>query len=116
MDDNVAVRRLIAAIVGPTGFDLIECADGADALEAYETHRPDVVLMDISMPQLDGIAATAALLAAHSLARVVIVSDYDGADLQQAAARAGACGFVSKDRMIELDPFLRRLLGLNSGS
>ena len=64
------------------------------------------------MPQLDGIAATAALTAAHSLARVVIVSDYDGADLQQAASRAGACGYVSKDRMIELSSFLRRLLGL----
>ena len=49
VDDNARVRRMIAEVTEPLATDVIECSDGSQALHAYLLHRPDVVLMDISM-------------------------------------------------------------------
>ena len=58
VEDNAAVRRLIASVLAPLASTITECTDGGDALIAYEAYRPDVVLMDIAMQRLDGLAAT----------------------------------------------------------
>jgi CheY-like chemotaxis protein len=102
VDDDQEIRRLIAVLLAPMAPDIAECADGADALAAYARHAPDVVLMDIAMRRLDGLAATAAILAAHPEARVVIVSNHGAADLRDAATRAGACGYVLKEDLRDL--------------
>jgi len=60
VDDNASVRRLIRSIVLPLAgdiHDICECADGADALAGYLAQRPDVVLMDIQMADMDGVEA-----------------------------------------------------------
>jgi DNA-binding NarL/FixJ family response regulator len=65
-----------------------------------------VVLMDIAMPGLDGISATAGLTSADPGARVVMVTNYDDVELREAAAAAGACGYVLKE---DLRPLLSLL-------
>ena len=109
VDDDPGIRRLIGAVLASMSPAIVECADGAEALAAYETHAPDVVLMDIAMRGLDGLAATAAITAAHPCARVVIVSNFDEADLRKAGSRAGACGYVMKQNLLELPTLLERL-------
>jgi two-component system, chemotaxis family, chemotaxis protein CheY len=110
VDDNARVRRMIVEVAAPTG-DVIECADGSQALPAYLRHRPDVVLMDISLGSgLDGIEAAAQIVAADPHARVVMVTDYDGEELREAAQAAGACGYVLKEDLFELRGLLERLV------
>lgn len=109
VENNAAVRRVIASVVAPLAADIVECDDGSEALAAYEAHRPDVVLMDLAMARLDGIAATSAITAAHPSARVIIVTNYDEADLREAASSAGACGYVLKKNLLELPALLERV-------
>lgn len=109
VENNAAVRRVIASVLAPLTPDIVECEDGSQALAAYEAHRPDVVLMDIAMERLDGIAATGAIRAAHPAARVIIVTNYDEWDLRKDAAGAGACGYVLKKNLLELPSLLERL-------
>lgn len=106
VDDNARVRRMIAEVAAPLAADVFECADGAQALSAYLQHRPDVVLMDIALGGVDGIAATELIVGTDPNARVVMVTDYDGEELREAAQAAGACGYVLKENLFEL----RRLL------
>jgi DNA-binding NarL/FixJ family response regulator len=74
-----------------------EAADGKQAVAAAARTRPDVILMDVRMPRMDGIEATSALVAAGSRARVVMLTTFDVDELVLAALRAGASGFVLKD-------------------
>jgi DNA-binding NarL/FixJ family response regulator len=102
VDDNAAVRRLIRSILLPLADDICECGDGAEALSAYLAQRPDVVLMDIRMNEVDGIQATKQITAVDPTARILIVTDYDDTELRQTSMRAGACGYVLKDNLLEL--------------
>ena len=107
MEDNYQMRRLIKSIVGDLADMSFECGDGSEALEAYRTHKPDWVLMDIEMKTLDGISATRQIKAAFPDARVVIVTEYDNADWRFEASDAGACGYVLKENLLDV----RRILG-----
>jgi len=81
---------------------IAECCDGALALAAYAEQRPDWVLMDIRMPEMDGITATRGIKARYPEAQVCIVTDYDDLELQQAAREAGAAGYVVKEDLLML--------------
>ena len=72
------------------------------AYAAYAAHRPDWVLMDIQLPGLDGIAATAQIRAAFPDARILVVSGYGDVRLRAAAREAGACGYVLKEDLLEI--------------
>jgi len=74
-----------------------EASNGAKALEQVATHRPDVVLMDIRMPGMDGIAATAAIVQQHPDVRVLVLTTFDLDEYAFGAIRAGASGFLLKD-------------------
>ena len=74
-----------------------EASDGLAALDAAETLKPDVVLMDIRMPNLDGIEATRRLVAVDGAPRVLILTTFDLDDYVYEALRAGASGFLLKD-------------------
>lgn len=73
-----------------------EAADGADAVALVGESAPDVVLMDIRMPGMDGLTATAQVIAAHPEARVVILTTFDDDEYVYEALRAGASGFLLK--------------------
>jgi DNA-binding NarL/FixJ family response regulator len=74
-----------------------EAGDGAEAVELVERLEPDVVLMDVRMPDMDGIEATRRIVASGSSARIVILTTYDVDEYVFAALRAGASGFLLKD-------------------
>jgi CheY-like chemotaxis protein len=107
VEDSAPVRRLIKSVVGELADVIYECVDGADALSDYISHRPDFVLMDIQMKLVDGIMATRQITAADPAAQIIIVTDYDQADLREAAKDAGAIGYVVKDNLLDLVSFLR---------
>jgi DNA-binding NarL/FixJ family response regulator len=98
-DDQELVRAGFRLILEAAGFVVVgEAADGAEALALAATQRPDVVLMDIRMPVLDGLAATRQLTAAGPGApRVVILTTFDLDDYVYEALRSGASGFLLKD-------------------
>lgn len=107
VDDHSAMRRLIGRVVNDLFSVIVECEDGADALAAYERHRPDWVLMDIEMSRMDGIAATHNIMQAFPEAKIVIVSKYDDDEIRDAARKTGASGYVLKENLIAI----RELLG-----
>ncbi len=74
-----------------------EAGNGLEALAAADSLQPDVVLMDLRMPVLDGVTATRRLLAAHPAARVIVVTTFDDDELVFDGLRAGAVGYLLKD-------------------
>lgn len=113
VEDNPAICQMIHSIVSPLADAVYECADGAQALAAYQTHRPDVVLMDIALGAVDGITATRRIRAADPAAQIIIVTMYDEADLREAAQAAGACGYVLKENLLALRQCLISTLRAN---
>ena len=99
VDDEALVRAGLRMILSsdPDLEVVGEAEDGADAVEAVRTHRPDVVLMDVRMPRLDGLAATRAVLALDPAPRVVVLTTFDVDDHVYRALEAGASGFLLKD-------------------
>ncbi len=81
-----------------------EAADGVEALEAVARTQPDVVLMDVRMPRMDGITATRQMHARHPDVRVVVLTTYDLDEYLLEALRAGASGFLLKDVRAEQLP------------
>ncbi|KAA2253847.1 response regulator transcription factor [Solihabitans fulvus] len=74
-----------------------EAANGVDAVRLAERLRPDVVLMDLRMPGMDGMTATQRIMAARPTTRVVVLTTFDDDDHVYPALAAGACGFLAKD-------------------
>ncbi len=103
------MRRTIKAVLNAPGVEWLDGADGREALRLCCAHRPDWVLMDIKMPQMDGIEATREIHRRCPATRVVIVTNYDDPGLRAEAATAGACSFLSKEHLCDL----RRILGLD---
>ncbi|MFD9078013.1 response regulator [Streptomyces erythrochromogenes] len=98
-DDQPLVRRGLALILGPDPeFEVVgEAEDGARAVALARELRPDVVVMDIRMPVLDGVRATAELARTLPDVRVLALSTFDMDEYVVAALRAGAYGFLPKD-------------------
>ncbi|MCX5583664.1 response regulator [Streptomyces erythrochromogenes] len=98
-DDQPLVRRGLALILGPDPeFEVVgEAEDGARAVALARELRPDVVVMDIRMPVLDGVQATAELARTLPDVRVLALSTFDMDEYVVAALRAGAYGFLPKD-------------------
>jgi DNA-binding NarL/FixJ family response regulator len=99
VDDDPLVRSgLRMLLAGADGIDVVgEASDGREVLGEVDRHRPDVVLMDIRMPQLDGIAATRLLRGQPSPPAVIVLTTFDADELVLRALQAGAAGFLLKD-------------------
>ena len=99
VDDDALVRSgLRMMLAGAAQIEVVgEADDGRGVLAAVDRHRPDVVLMDIRMPQLDGIEATRLLRAQPSPPAVIVLTTFDADELVLRALRAGAAGFLLKD-------------------
>jgi DNA-binding NarL/FixJ family response regulator len=99
VDDDALVRAGLRMILSSSEeIDVVgEAADGAEALAAVQAHRPDVVLMDIRMPEMDGIAATAAIRRLATPPHVIVLTTFQADEHVMNALRAGADGFLLKD-------------------
>lgn len=111
VDDNPGVRRLLRRSLADSTTELWECNDGAAALPAYQEHKPDLVLMDIHMPEVDGLTATKHIRCSDPSARIVIVTDYDDDDLRTAAFQAGALSYILKQDISALPELIAALNG-----
>ena len=107
VEDNDNMRRMIKSLVSEFAGETYECRDGAEALVAYAEHLPDWVLMDIRMSEVDGITATRQLKAAFPDANIIIVTDYNDAELRRSAREAGAREYVTKEELLDLRRILR---------
>ena len=97
-EDHARIAEQLRALLEPE-FDVVATvADGLALLRAVDNARPDVVVTDIVMPGLDGIAATAALLARCPDTRVVLITVHDDPELVERGYAAGALAYVSKHR------------------
>jgi DNA-binding NarL/FixJ family response regulator len=99
VDDDALVRAGLRMILSSAEeMEVVgEAADGADAVSAAQANRPDVVLMDIRMPIMDGIAATSALRRMANPPHVIVLTTFQADDHVISALRAGADGFLLKD-------------------
>jgi DNA-binding NarL/FixJ family response regulator len=99
VDDHAIIRAGLERILSPSdGFEVVaECADGLQAVEELPAVHPDVILMDIRMPRLDGIAATAQLRRVQDPIPVLVVTTFGEDEMLWGAIEAGAAGFVLKD-------------------
>jgi DNA-binding NarL/FixJ family response regulator len=99
VDDQAMIRAGLRMVLEsePDITVVAEASNGAEAVQAGRRARPDVVLMDVRMPEMDGIEATAKLLETVPEAKVIVVTTFDIDDYVYGALRAGASGFLLKD-------------------
>ncbi|MEU6845768.1 response regulator transcription factor [Streptomyces sp. NPDC046716] len=103
VDDQPLVRSGLRVLIGETDDLEVagEAGDGARAVELAASLRPDVVVMDLRMPGMDGIEATRRIMAGDSGSRVLVLTTFDEDDYVYGALRAGAGGFALKDMQLE---------------
>jgi DNA-binding NarL/FixJ family response regulator len=102
VENSAGVRRMIRNLVAGVASEVVECADGGNAFEAYRTHNPDWVLMDIALKEADALDVTSRIKACHPEARVVILTNYNDPHLRRLSQRAGAFAYVLKETLFEL--------------
>lgn len=97
MEDDAETRGMLRELLEGEAIVVVgEAGNGSEAILLAEVHDPDVLLMDLRMPVMDGIEATRIIASSHLSTRVVILSSFEDRDLRQAAADAGASAYVVK--------------------
>jgi DNA-binding NarL/FixJ family response regulator len=116
VDDQDLVRSGLRRILRrKDGFAIVgECADGSEVAAAVEQHRPDVVVMDLRMREVDGIEATRRLRRDPDAPPVLVLTTFDDDELLSGALRAGAAGFLLKDSPAE--DLIRAVRTVSSGN
>jgi DNA-binding NarL/FixJ family response regulator len=104
VDDHSLLRKGLAAVINaePDMKLVAEASDGEEAIEKFRMHRPDVVLMDLQMPGLNGIEATVRILSEFPNARIIVLTTYNGDAQVLRALRAGARAYLLKGHDQEL--------------
>lgn len=100
VDDHPTFRAAARAVLEADGYDVVgEAADGAAAIEVAGALRPDIVLLDVQLPDTDGFAVAARLTANGNGPAVVLTSSRDASDFGPLVAESGARGFVPKSEL-----------------
>jgi two-component system response regulator DegU len=101
-DDHTMVRQSMRRSMEDAGFEIVgEASDGAEAVRLAGEHGPDVILMDVSMPVLDGVEATRQVRSRPDAPQVVMLTMHADADVVRRALQAGAVGYLTKDCSID---------------
>jgi DNA-binding NarL/FixJ family response regulator len=102
-DDQPLIRSGLAVLINSAdGMGVVaEAGTGAEAVQLAQEHQPDVIVMDIRMPVMDGIEATRRVVTGSAPSRVLILSTFDDDESVYAALRAGASGFLVKDMALD---------------
>lgn len=97
VDDHPSFRKTARALLESEGFEVVgEAGDGASAIEAVRSLHPDVVLLDVYLPDIDGFEVAAALSRNGPATKVVLTSSHDVRDFGRLVERSGARGFIPK--------------------
>jgi two-component system chemotaxis response regulator CheY len=96
VDDAAFMRMMLKKILAPSGNELLEAVDGADGLAKYKEHKPNLVFLDIVMPNVDGIECLKQIMAFDSNARVVMCSSIGQQTVVNDAIKIGARDFIIK--------------------
>ena len=107
VDDNPQMREMMRQYLPVSADDVRECSDGVNALSAYTEFHPDFVLMDWQMKLMDGLTATKEILRVFPEAYILLVTQFDDAELRATAFQSGVRGFVSKDDLLILRSILQ---------
>lgn len=116
VDDSAKVREMIRSLMVGLDAEFVECDNGREALAAYRDRRPDWVLMDLMMPDVDGLTATRQITGAFPGARVLVVTQFEGEHLRAAAREAGAWAYLLKDNLLEARQLIEAETGRSPGS
>lgn len=96
VDDASFMRMRLKKVVTEAGHDVVEAGNGREAVEAYLTHKPQVVLMDITMPEMDGLAALKDILTHDPNAKVIMCTALGQKSMVMEAVKSGAKDFIVK--------------------
>jgi DNA-binding NarL/FixJ family response regulator len=100
VDDHPSFRASARTLLESDGYEVVgEAADGAEALKAVEELRPDLVLLDVQLPDIDGFEVSQRLAAMEHAPDVILTSSRDGADYGNCVETSGARGFVPKGEL-----------------
>ena len=103
-DDTAFMRTMLCKILENGGHEIVaEVSDGQDAVEAYLKTRPDLVLMDVIMPRMDGIMALKTIISVHKEAKIIVVTAIQSVEMAKFAFKSGAAGYIMK-------PFQQKVL------
>ena len=107
VDDSAIMRKMVHNLLASTEHQIVgEAKNGREAVELYKSLRPDIVIMDVTMREMDGFTAAREIIAFDAQARIVFFSNLDKEQYSAQAADLGALGFVSKHNLGELLQFL----------
>jgi DNA-binding NarL/FixJ family response regulator len=118
VDDNPILREGLKSVLSQSsGFDIVgEAANGLEAVDSVEKYHPDLVLMDLSMPEMDGIAATKEIKKQWPETKILIFTIYNSSEYLTATSNAGADGYVTKDSsQVEFVQSIRDILAGKKG-
>lgn len=106
VDDNAGMREMIRESVCSEKDTVLECSDGSEAVSAYALFRPDVVLMDVEMKEMDGFTATENIHKQDPGAKIFFITSHNTSAFRMKAKMLNAAGFVTKDNLSELTNLL----------
>ena len=114
VDDETFIRQILARIVTREGYKVRQACDGQDALDRLSEASCDIVISDIKMPNMDGIALLSEIKSRHPEISVILITAYAGEYSAQDALRAGADSFIAKPfKNVEIAETLREVLQKN---
>jgi len=116
VDDHAIIRRLLREMFEPEDFDVSDAADGAEGIKKAQTEKPNLIILDLSMPVMNGLEAARKLKFLMPHVPLLLFSNYAGGILEKEAHAAGISAVISKsdsDALKQLLAHVKRLLGLN---
>lgn len=98
VDDSVSMRRMVCSALRSASFDVVEAANGPEALTVLDRHQVDLIITDVNMPDMDGISLVRAIRnrPATKSTPVLILTTESGVEMKQAGRTAGATGWIIK--------------------
>ncbi|MFY0683876.1 MAG: response regulator transcription factor [Balneola sp.] len=112
VEDHTSMRRILNAIVSISfteSVDVIECENAEEGVEQYMATKPDCILMDFELPNMNGLEATKKILEKDSNAKIIFVTSYDSPSFRQKVESLPVLGLISKDNLSEVIPILSSL-------
>ncbi len=109
VDDSSMMRKMIAKILQPEGHTIIgEAKNGLEAIDLYKSLQPDIVTMDITMRDMDGLEAAKEIFSFDNSAQIIFLSNLDEEKYREEVERLGALGFANKHKAKEILDIINR--------